>query len=272
MNVRSLTIITALALVLALPLAASAQDRDHGGDRGDSRHGQSDRGRGDDNSRQSDHGRASGRDSGDRQSNGRDSNSTRDGSNRRDQQDNRNWDSRPTRENRNNDNRDFGTRSDANRSHSSDNWARQDRPVDHARVFENGRPDVTDRTWNREPVSDWRRGDEHISVDYRNGHFFHNRPFVEYVGDRTDWNDIAVFCGFVGIMGYLEDDDFLYFAGTTGALYAMWRYDDDLACDDPYRHARACYFSLPFFYRDGVRFERRIVVRGGERYYQFCRA
>ncbi|HTQ10442.1 MAG TPA: hypothetical protein VMI31_10250, partial [Fimbriimonadaceae bacterium] len=227
--------------------------------RGD-RHSQSDRGRSDHSDRQVDHGRSSGRDS------RSDSSWSRDHSDSRPQRDG-NW----TR-----DRSDSGSRRDNNWTNrdnrSNSNWDhRSDGHADQGDVFRSRRPDTSDHSWNREPDHDWRRGDDHFDVGYRNVHFFHDRPFVEYIGSRTDWNDVAVFCGFVGLMGYLDHDDFLCFAGSAGALYALWRYDDDLACDDPYRHARACYFSMPFFYRDGVRFERHIVLRDGVRYYQFVR-
>jgi hypothetical protein len=69
----------------------------------------------------------------------------------------------------------------------------------------------------------------------------------------------------------LEHDDCLVFAGAAGALYSLSRYEDDRDCDDPCRRGRAYYFSQPYFYRDGCRYERRIVERRGERYYQFVR-
>jgi len=274
MKMRSLTIVAALALVFALSLGASAQGRDHGGDRGGGGHSQSDRGRGGRTDRQSDHNRTS-----DRGSRG-DSTWSRDRSddrsqrdaNSRDRSDNRsqrdgNW-SRDRSNDRPQRDSGWSTRDDRG-SHTFSN--RNDGHSDRGSVFPDRRPDVVDRSWNREPAGDWRHGDEHFGDRYCNVRFFHDRPFVEYIGERSDWNDIAVFCGFVGLMGYLDHDDFLCFAGTSGALYAMWRYDEDIACGDPYRHARACYFSMPFFYRDGVRFERHIVLRDGVRYYQFVR-
>ncbi len=191
---------------------------------------------------------------------------------------------RDTRSNERRDTRDF----DANRSpdyrlqdqrwHRGQDSISQER--DWSRTIRNRSDHMrdggfeSDRTGN-EHIRDSRfRGEDRFrdrEDGFHEGHFFGGRPFVEFIGDRHDWLDIAGFAGFVGFIGLLEHDDFLYFAGSAGSLYALWRYDEDLACDDPYRHARACYFSLPFFYRDGCRYERTLVVRGGDRFYQFVR-
>jgi hypothetical protein len=81
--------------------------------------------------------------------------------------------------------------------------------------------------------------------------------------------DIAQLSGAVAYLGALESDDTLFFAGSAGALYSLYRYDEDRNSDNPEFRLRADYFSRPYFYRNGRRFNRVIVSRHGERYYQF---
>jgi hypothetical protein len=76
----------------------------------------------------------------------------------------------------------------------------------------------------------------------------------------------------VAIVGALDHDDTLCFAGAAGALYSLSRFEDDRDSRDRVCHLRAEYFSRPYFYRDGNRFERVVVERHGERFYQFVRA
>jgi hypothetical protein len=88
---------------------------------------------------------------------------------------------------------------------------------------------------------------------------------------KNEWRNIAIGAGALGALGFLTHDNFLGFAGTAGALYSLNRYDQDRRSENREDRVRAAYFGHPYFYRDGVRYERRLVRRGGDRYYQFVR-
>lgn len=85
----------------------------------------------------------------------------------------------------------------------------------------------------------------------------------------NEWRNIATVGGLVSVLGALNHDDTLTFVGAAGALYAGYRFNEDMKSSDPCRHARAVYFDRDYFYRDGCRYERRKVWHGGEWAYQF---
>jgi len=87
---------------------------------------------------------------------------------------------------------------------------------------------------------------------------------------QNEWRDIAIGAGAVGLLGALSHDNTLTFVGAAGALYSINRYNQDRDSDGWHR-LRAEYFSRPYFYRDGVRYDRRHVWRHGQEYYQFAR-
>ncbi len=177
-----------------------------------------------------------------------------------------------------NENRRESDRRDNRRSDNSRNWRDNDRQSPTARQqYDNERRDRDrdrdrNRDWNRDRDRDrnW-DNDRGRNWDRRDDHYYRDTTYVYRSSGRNEWRDVAIGFGAVSLIGLLDHDDFLTFSGSVGALYAIWRYDEDRSCSDPYRRARAHYFSLPFFYRNGCRFERRIVTRGGDRYYQFVR-
>ena len=61
-------------------------------------------------------------------------------------------------------------------------------------------------------------------------------------------------------------------AGLGGALYSLNRYEQDRKSQNSLKKARANYFSRDYFIRDGKRYQRRLVTKNGQRYYQFVRA
>jgi len=122
-------------------------------------------------------------------------------------------------------------------------------------------------------VSDWRRFHPDWNGRYYfNGGLYYYDPGFEYpaVVDN-DWSVIGGLFGGAAIIGALDNDPTLFFVGAAGALYSISRYDADLDSGDPVLRARAGYFSKPYFWRDGVRYDRITVDRNGERYYQFHR-
>ncbi|HVT13121.1 MAG TPA: hypothetical protein VHE55_12730 [Fimbriimonadaceae bacterium] len=199
----------------------------------------------------------------------------------RDSRSNHGSDSRRTDRSGNENRRDGDRRddrhSDNRRSDNGRDWRDSGRQSPTARQqYDNDRRADRNRNWDRE--QNWNRdrnrnwdNDRSRNRDRSDDHYYRDTSYVFRGSSRNEWRDIAVTFGAVSLLGLLDHDDFLTFSGSVGALYAIWRYDEDRSCSDPYRRARAHYFSLPYFYRDGCRFERRIVDRGGERYYQFVR-
>lgn len=88
---------------------------------------------------------------------------------------------------------------------------------------------------------------------------------------RDEWRDIAIAAGGVGVLGLLTKDKTLTFAGAAGALYSLYRYNEDRRSNDRYSRTRADFFSRPYFYRDGVRYQRYSSNRNGQDYYYFQR-
>lgn len=98
-----------------------------------------------------------------------------------------------------------------------------------------------------------------------------NRAIVHRNQTANEWKSIATVAGAVGIIGALNHDSTLTFAGTAGALYSLSRYEADRRSSNRLYRLRAAYFSRPYFYRNGHRYNRIIVIRHGHRYYRFVR-
>lgn len=89
---------------------------------------------------------------------------------------------------------------------------------------------------------------------------------------KNDWRNIAIGSGILGVLGLLNNDKTLTFAGAAGALYSLHRYEQDRKSQSSLNRARATYFSKTHFYRNGVRYNRKTVTKNGKKYYQFVRA
>ena len=89
---------------------------------------------------------------------------------------------------------------------------------------------------------------------------------------KNEWRNIALGSGAVALLGLLKHDSTLVFAGTAGALYSAWRYEQDRKSQSKLERTRAAYFSRSHFVRNGVRYNKRTVWRNGKKYYQFVRA
>ena len=88
---------------------------------------------------------------------------------------------------------------------------------------------------------------------------------------KNEWRNLAYLSGGLAVLGLLQKDNRLVFAGAAGALYSLHRYEQDRKSQSRIDRARAYYFSQPYFVRDGRRYDRRLVTRDGTRYYQFVR-
>lgn len=88
---------------------------------------------------------------------------------------------------------------------------------------------------------------------------------------KNEWRNLAIASGGLGILGLLTKEPTLTFAGGAGALYSAYRYEQDRKSQNSLNRTRAHYFSQPYFYRDGNRFDRQTVNKNGQRYYRFVR-
>lgn len=88
---------------------------------------------------------------------------------------------------------------------------------------------------------------------------------------KNEWRNIAYASGAVALIGALQHDRRLVFAGTAGALYSLYRYEQDRKSQSQLDRLRAQYFGRSSFTRDGHTYQRRIVIRNGHKYYQFVR-
>lgn len=89
---------------------------------------------------------------------------------------------------------------------------------------------------------------------------------------KNEWRNIAIGSGALSLLGLLKHDNTLFFLGAAGALYSVNRYEQDRRSQNKLQHTRSLYFSRPYFYRDGVRYNRHTVTKNGKKYYQFVKA
>jgi len=88
---------------------------------------------------------------------------------------------------------------------------------------------------------------------------------------KNEWRNIAIGSGAVGLLGLLQHDNRLVFAGAAGALYSSWRYEQDRKSQSKLERTRAAYFSRDHFVRNGYRYNRHTKWKGGKKYYYFTR-
>ncbi|MBC8066532.1 MAG: hypothetical protein H7Y17_17005 [Chlorobia bacterium] len=88
---------------------------------------------------------------------------------------------------------------------------------------------------------------------------------------KNEWRNIAYVSGGVALLGLLQKDNRLVFAGAAGTLYSLYRYEQDRKSQSGIDRLRATYFSRSSFERDGRQYDRRLVTKNGDRYYQFVR-
>ena len=98
------------------------------------------------------------------------------------------------------------------------------------------------------------------------------KQFKHRQSKKNEWRNIGIGAGAIGVLGLLKHDNTLFFAGTAGALYSAYRYEQDRKSESKMERARAGYFSKDHFYRDGHRYNRKTVYKHGKKYYQFVRA
>lgn len=135
-----------------------------------------------------------------------------------------------------------------------------------------------DDRWRREAEAR-RREDEarrRREAQWRNSQNRDNRGNLDRLSDRrqqtkNEWRNIAYLSGGVALLGLIQKDNTLVFAGAAGTLYSLHRYEQDRKSQSQIDRLRASYFSRPYFERDGRRYDRRLVTKNGQKYYQFVR-
>ncbi len=118
-----------------------------------------------------------------------------------------------------------------------------------------------DYSYNRDRDSSWQQDRTSAA----------QREYDRRQQTKNEWRNIAYVSGAVAVLGLLRNDKTLTFAGAAGALYSIHRYEQDRKSQNSLNRARATYFSKPYFVRDGVRYDRRVVTKNGQKYYQFTR-
>jgi hypothetical protein len=88
---------------------------------------------------------------------------------------------------------------------------------------------------------------------------------------KNDWRNLAAVGGLATLFGLLKNDKTIMFAGAAGGLYSLNRYEQDRKSQSQMSRARAAMFSRPYFDRNGKRYERRLITKNGQKYYQFFR-
>ena len=148
-------------------------------------------------------------------------------------------------------------------------------PSQWKRVKDRDDDDNDDRRYQTYRNDDYRyRTDDRYrtSNDYRYGSQYDlNRISDRRQQTKNEWRNIAYLSGGVALLGLLNKDSRLTFAGAAGALYSLYRYEQDRKSQNSVDRLRASYFSRPYFVRDGRTYDRRILSRDGQRYYQFVR-
>lgn len=135
------------------------------------------------------------------------------------------------------------------------------------------------RNWNKQQKV-WRKLPDGTRYQYDGRYYYWNGTRYNSLAalsarrqqTKNEWRNLAIAGGLVAALGLLKDDQTLVFAGAAGALYSLYRYEQDRKSQSQVDRLRAYYFSQPYFYRDGVRYTRRVMIKNGEKHYQFVRS
>ena len=88
---------------------------------------------------------------------------------------------------------------------------------------------------------------------------------------KNEWRNIAIASGALAVLGLIKNDSTLTFAGSAGALYSAYRYEQDRKSQNSMNRFRANVFSRSNFTRDGYRYTRHTKWKGGKKYYYFTK-
>lgn len=88
---------------------------------------------------------------------------------------------------------------------------------------------------------------------------------------KGEWQKAAYAGGALAILGQFSKDKTLSYVGAAGALYSLYRYDQDSKAQDKYARQRAAFYRQSHYYKNGVRYDRKLVNKGGKKYYTFVK-
>lgn len=89
---------------------------------------------------------------------------------------------------------------------------------------------------------------------------------------KGDWQKAAYAGGALALLGQLSKDKTASYIGAAGALYSLYRYDEDSKAQGKLQKQRAAFYSRSSYTRNGVRYNRKTVTKNGQKYYTFVRA
>lgn len=115
------------------------------------------------------------------------------------------------------------------------------------------------------------RCSDHFRDRRSDGRYFFQSESDRRQQTKNEWRNIAIASGALSIVGLLKKDSTLTFVGAAGALYSAHRYEEDRKSQNRHNRTRAAFFSRPYFYRDGHRYNRRVVFKNGQKCFQFVR-
>lgn len=88
---------------------------------------------------------------------------------------------------------------------------------------------------------------------------------------KGEWQKAAYAGAALALLGQLGKDKTISYVGAAGALYSLYRYDQDSKSQDKLRKQRAAFYSRSHYTRNGVRYDRKLVKKNGQSYYTFVR-
>ena len=89
---------------------------------------------------------------------------------------------------------------------------------------------------------------------------------------KNEWRNITIGSGALAIIGLVSKNGTLALAGTAGALYSAYRYEQDRKSQSKTDRARAAYYGRSSIVANGVRYNRKTVWKNGKKYYTFVRS
>lgn len=124
----------------------------------------------------------------------------------------------------------------------------------------------------RQSASSWRGSHPSWNGNYyyNNGNYYYDSSFGYPAIMTNEWSSIAAISGGVALLGVLNDDPTLVFAGSVGAFFSLSLYNSDRSGNATQR-LRYAYFNRPYFWRNGARFNRVSVTHNGQQGYEFRR-
>lgn len=88
---------------------------------------------------------------------------------------------------------------------------------------------------------------------------------------KAEWQKAAYAGGALALLGQFNKDKTVSYVGAAGALYSLYRMQEDTKSQNKIRRQRAAFYSRPYYYKNGVRYDRKTVRKNGHTYYTFVR-